>query len=1127
MAVPPDIRDHAYKLFTEEVPDLLQAIESDLLSLRQDRSLAKIHSLMRNAHSIKGGAASVELDEIATVAHRLETIFKALYSDSLEIDADLERQLLQAYDCLRVPLMQQVTTGAFDSAQAVYSSEFVFGQIEEKLGDILQQIDNFDIPTSAQLGVDMALTILEVDVAEQLERLSTAIATSTVEQLEQELRSQIGVYTELAEILNKPGLGAIAEAVRQAIAEPSAPIMQIAQEALANLQTYREMLLNSSGKYETQPSAALLSFQAKPFNASREEVAASAAVGIGIDVDIDTSIDVDISADVDVDTNVDTDIDTDIEIDINSKLNDEDDANLIFEIDFDPFPSDSTFSTLIAALEEVQSQAEDPLLDVEADIAPATRLIHPVIDSPIIDSPIIDSPIIDSPIIDSPIVEIFTAEPSLPFPQFAQSAQPVSAQIHSEHISVTPVTTTTRVDSDRLEQINNLVDESIIQRSSSALDTDQIQKSVQEVLNRFTAIDRVVTQLRKVADRTLISSAQPSNYLPGGELQHSQSDLESQETAAPSSQSSSFQSSSVQSNAPQLNFDSLEMDNYGALHLLLQRFQEEMIQLREQVDDIDLFTKRSNKNLTTLRKTLNHLQDDFTRIRMLPIGEVLNRFPRLLRDLSNTYQKSVELRLYGTEVLVDKAIIERIADPLVHLVRNAFDHGIEAPEMRRQRGKPEQGLIEIKVFQQGRQTIIELKDDGAGLNLERITQRAVASGMLSPQDVDSVPSEQLLNLIFEPGFSTATRLSELSGRGTGLDVVRTQLRALKGTIAVTSQPGKGTTFTLCLPSTLTSDTLLICSAGVTTLAFSFDSIKEIFVPRADQVIKINEQWFLQWRKEVLPIYRLSEMLEYEGSIPNLPSLSLSTKTESLSLQKSQFDQAANPLLIIAWRQKFAALEIDQLITEQKLIIKPLGMTIAPPVCIYGCTVLSDGRIVPVIDGAALIDEALERISRRKGLPAVSLPSDGISLLKHQPSDVLTSFPHLDTDFVQLQVSSIPKILVVDDAVSLRQTLSFTLESAGYQVLQAGDGWEAVQQFQQNPDIALVISDIEMPNMNGFDLMHYRRQDSVFEKIPLIILSSRSNEKHKRLAMHLGATAYFTKPYIEQNFLQSIQAIMGK
>lgn len=1084
MAVPPSIRDQAYKLFTQEVPDLLQTIESDLLTLRHDRSPTKIHNLMRTSHSIKGGAASVGLEVIATLAHRLENIFKALYSEALEIDINLETQLLQAYDCLRLPLMRQVLTGGFDTEQALAVAAPIFAQLEEQLGDILKQIEHYDVPTSAQLGVDMTLTILEVDMLEQLERLSNVIASRQNQQIEEELQLQTEIFIELAEILNKPGLGVIAEVALKAVQAHPDQALQVAQLALIDFQAYREALLASNGGHEIEPSAALLALAED--RSQRSCSSQPPTEHAGNTNDTATWIDTEEIPIASTFTTASQDI-IDPRIVNHQFMNEgsasttekeisEETLRALFShaeatAETEPFPSNS-LSQIIEMLEEVQHQNTET---VEFSEEPGSSSL--VVRST------------------DPTAQVLPAQP----------LKQVSTKINQEEIPVAP-SVTARVEADQLEQMNNLVNEAVIKRSSISLQNEQMQKSIRDLLNRFAAVEKIATQLRKVSDQTLIPNLRQGYQ---------------------STSDSTYQPDEIRT--IQADFDALEMDNYGTLHSLLQRFLEDMIQLRESIDDIALFARRSDKNLTELRKSLTHLQDDFMWVRMLPIGEVLNRFPRILRDLSITYQKPVRLQLSGTEVLVDRAIIERIYDPLLHLLRNAFDHGIEFPDMRRQRGKPEEGLIEIKAFHRGGQTIIEVRDDGQGLNLERISRRAAELGLLPPQQVGNISNDRLFNLIFEPGFSTARKVSELSGRGVGLDVVRTQLSYLKGTISVTSQPGLGTTFTLRLPLTLTSDRLLVCLAGFTTLALPSDSIKEILVPRSDQVIKVGGQWFLQWRKEVAPIYRLSDLLEYAGPVPDFPSLgNLTTSispsdTKHSDIKLPPFNETQT-LLVISWRQKFAALEVNQLITEQKLVIKPFGSIIAPPICAYGCTILGDGSVIPVVDGAALLDEALDRNAGTARFPILPLPA-GSYRVTDRDTGLTHSNQSLDAVTTRSKPSKTPKILVVDDAVALRQTLMLTLERAGYRVLQAGDGWEALRQLQLNPDVDLVISDIEMPNMNGFDFMNHRRQDPALESVPLVILTSRSNDKHRRLAMHLGATAYFTKPYVEQGFLKAIDDII--
>lgn len=1115
MAVNPDIRDQAYKFFIEEVPDFLQAIEAELLTLKKERTNNKIHSLMRVSHSLKGGAAGVGLEAITSLAHRLENIFKALYNESVDIDTDLESQLLSAYDCLRLPLMQQIASGRFDAEQALAAAEPVFAQIEERLADALAQVDNYDIPTSADLGVDMTVTIFEVDVAQGLEHLAVVVANPQAYHLAGELRQQAEVFVELAEILNKPGLGVIAETALAALDAYPEQALQITQLALANFQAYRQSVLAGNATPDGNLSAALLALtkaQSEGFPLEQEPLVQNWSEEVlrqvnqheefGVD-DQQVQFDPLQEAIADLESftasfeesylsNIDsTETDeTVFPLILDGELADED-ISVSEEVEAE-LPSGEEILLDAVAISETEAAASSSLVQINSTLQ---RLQYQNLHT---------NTSTDTPEIIEATVQSVEASPienlsnlTSQFLPGTKPPQPISTKIHKEDAPA-PVApnVTVRVDADRLERMNNLVSESAIHRSGLSLQNRQLQGSVRDLLNRAVRLEQIVEQLRKVSDQTLVPDQSYSHERFSGSV-----DQLGELTTT------------------QADFDSLEMDSYGTLHSLLQRFLEDMVQLKESVDDIGLFSRQSDRTLEQLRKMLTHLQDEFVWVRMLPMGEVLNRFPRILRDLSTIYHKPVSLKLSGTGVLVDKAVLEKIYDPLLHLLRNAFDHGIEFPDIRRQRGKPEQGEIEIKAYHQGGQTIIEVRDDGRGLDLEGITRRALETGLLSIEQLANVSENRLCNLIFEPGFSTAKQVSELSGRGVGLDVVRSQLQLLKGSIAMTSKPGVGTTFTIRLPLTLTSAKLIVGLVGSKAIAIPSDSIEEIVLPKANQIQRNGTQRFLKWRGEMAPIYRVADFLDYAYPVPETP-LSTALVAESSSTDLTP------PLLVLNWGQQVFALEIDHLVTEQKLVIKPFGAAVAPPSYTYGCTILGDGSLIPVIDGAALVERSLSQDSQVSAIVPISEPDRNIKFGSDRATATNNNSSGSNT-LALFNTATVTTILVVDDAVSLRQTLALSLERAGYRVLQAGDGWEAIKQLQSNSSVNLVICDIEMPNMNGFDFMNHRRQEPQLLKIPLVMLTSRSNDKHRRLAMHLGATAYFTKPYIEQVFLKAIKDILNQ
>ncbi|MBE9110142.1 hybrid sensor histidine kinase/response regulator, partial [Nodosilinea sp. LEGE 07298] len=643
-----------------------------------------------------------------------------------------------------------------------------------------------------------------------------------------------------------------------------------------------------------------------------------------------------------------------------------------------------------------------------------------------------------------------------------------------------PTGLTVRVDTQRLARLENQLGELTINRNGLALQTDQIRLGLKELVSRFERVRATVEQLQGVSDQILIAPDRQHQPIAMGGF------TAAQRPAIP-------------------GFDSLEMDTYTALYTHTQTLLEEMVQLEEAAADITLFNRQSDQMLSQHRKMLSQVQDDLMYARMVPLGQVLNRFSRVLRDLSNTYGKPAELILEGTALLVDKAVLEKLYDPLLHLLRNGFDHGLEPAEERDRQGKPKVGQITIRACYRGRQIDIEVSDDGRGIDLERVRQRLTDLGWLTAAEASEANAKQLYRYIFEPGFSTAQQVSDLSGRGVGLDVVQDQMQRLKGTVTVQSIPGAGSRFTLSLPMTLSIVNLLICFVGSTPIAFRSDSITEILMPRSHQLNQQADQTWLTWHDQQLPIYGLGNLLSYRCLRPELPI------SQVLAAVPSPADWEA-PVLILdrgdghlgaASDRRYFAIQVDRLVTEQESVIKPFGTALSAPPYAYGCTVLGDGSVIPVIDGQAFLDELLSR-------PATTSSTTFLEQADSPSAPIPQATLHATTT-----------VLVVDDAITSRRTLALSLERAGYRVLQARDGQEALEQLDQNPAVRLIVCDIEMPNMNGFEFLTARRQSPALAAIPTLMLTSRSNDKHRWLALQLGATDYFTKPYLEQEFLGAI------
>jgi chemotaxis family two-component system sensor histidine kinase/response regulator PixL len=583
-------------------------------------------------------------------------------------------------------------------------------------------------------------------------------------------------------------------------------------------------------------------------------------------------------------------------------------------------------------------------------------------------------------------------------------------------------------------------------------------------------------------------------------------------------------------------FDELEMDSYTEFNLTLHEATEETLQLQETAESLELLVQQAQQ-ISDKKQTLTlNIIDNLVEARMLPLGTILNRFPQMVSKLGNVYSKLVELKLTGTQVLVDKAIAEKLYDPLLHLVRNAFDHGIELPHIRRERGKSEQGTIEICAYNQGSQTVIEIHDDGEGLNFENIRQRAIKLNLITnDQDGRSYghhPTEsELIELMFSPGFSTAGQVSEISGRGMGLDIVRTQLQSLNGSISVQSSLHQGTTFILKIPFSMTTDKLMLVQCGGVVYALLQDSIEKILIPSNQQIQEFEEKQVLLWHngedEQMVGLVKLSALIYYNGAISGSSNIHHITNNAETGLMK-------NPVILIRRNQSLMALEVDQIIGEQELVIRPLGSAMIPPKYVYGCSSLASGSLILVIDGTLLVEsQEMQATLDVRELPSANKATLAIAEEENSPLPLLSASPTPEKTPTPLNLpsninSKSPQVLlVVDDAISLRQTLSLTLQKSGYQVLQAQNGIEALEQLQLHPEIEVVISDLEMPRMNGFELLSNIRQNADFSKKPVVILTSRSAEKHRQLAHALGANAYFTKPYLEHEFLASVDNLVKK
>jgi chemosensory pili system protein ChpA (sensor histidine kinase/response regulator) len=640
---------------------------------------------------------------------------------------------------------------------------------------------------------------------------------------------------------------------------------------------------------------------------------------------------------------------------------------------------------------------------------------------------------------------------------------------------------TMRVPVKHLDNLSNLVGELVVNRNSLEQDQERLRQSLDNLLYQVQQLSDVGQRMQDLYERSLLESsllASRQNYRSTHSVMR--------EGDSPTQTLSS---------APDVEYDPLEMDRFTGFHSLSQEMIELIVRVRESASDIEFVVDETDQVTRMFRQVTTQLQEGLTRSRMVPFAQTADRLPRAVRDISMKVGKQVELVIEGRETLIDKMILEQLYDPMTHLVNNALTHGIEPPEVRRKAGKPPVGRITIRAFHQGNQTIISVSDDGAGINVERVKTKAIEKGLVTQAEARTMSRLDVYDLLFHAGFSTKDQADDFSGRGVGMDVVRTSLSEIRGAVSTDSTPGKGTSFTIRLPLTLSISKALCCISDRARIAFPMDGVEDMLdVPRDRVQTNAEGQPCISWRDSLLPLRPLSELLSYSRHI-----------SRGTVYGGHQEDDIVS-IVVLRSAGNFLALQVDQVLGEQEIVIKQLEGPVPKPVGVAGATVLGDGRIMPIADVLELIDLSMGRIRRDVGGPLWEQDGDQAG------SDVTT-------------VKSEPMVLIVDDSITVRELLSMTFNKVGYRVEQARDGQEAWEKLRSGLPCDIVFCDIEMPRMDGLELLSRIQKDSSLSHLPIAMLTSRGADRHRQMASTLGASGYFTKPYLEEALLDAAQRML--
>jgi chemosensory pili system protein ChpA (sensor histidine kinase/response regulator) len=524
-------------------------------------------------------------------------------------------------------------------------------------------------------------------------------------------------------------------------------------------------------------------------------------------------------------------------------------------------------------------------------------------------------------------------------------------------------------------------------------------------------------------------------------------------------------------------FAELEFDRYDDAGMFARSIAEIASDIAELQAELVAVNRALRDDMAHVHRLTAAIRGEIGRARLVPIGNLFTRFVRQGKEAARAAGKQVRIETLGETVELDTSVIEQIVDPLLHLVQNAIAHGIESADERRARGKPPVGAVTLSATHQGGAVVLEVADDGRGIDPDLVRRRAVARGFVTADNAAALGDREAIDLIFLPGFSTATAVTTASGRGVGMDVVRTNVRRLNGEIDVVSTIGEGTRFTLRLPLTVLVSEALLVRVGGETFAAALNSVKLVTALSPERVRPGAHGEMLMLADDTIDLVSLASVL----GLPEAPR------------------GRRRPALVLRAAGRLLAVEVDEVLHKQDIVIKPLGGFLEAAGPYAGATVTADGRVVLLLDALGVAERAATRVRAERAAPVVA--------------DVI-SHP-----------APRKRVLLVDDSISVRRFVGQMLEKAGFEVTTAADGADAIARVGAGAAFDVVVTDLEMPRVNGYELIDDLRRRPATRALPVIVLTTRAGDKHVALARELGVDHYVTKPVEEQTFVALVGSVV--
>ena len=658
--------------------------------------------------------------------------------------------------------------------------------------------------------------------------------------------------------------------------------------------------------------------------------------------------------------------------------------------------------------------------------------------------------------VSTPVISLKTETPTT-------ANSPLNNQISPAQSSLT-----VRVSLEKLDDLVRCVSGLVVSRSIFEQRLNEFERQTEELQNSTRRLQISAAKLEIDFETDTLGNRSHS------EIQNSKFNAQNPFAEAINSQSAVC--------SPQ-TFDALEFDSYTEFHQITR----ELIETAADNSAInsDLTTLRSNFEtlFDSQRRLIEEMQDKLLHLRMVSFGLLSVRLQRTVRVTCEEEDKQAELFIEGENLEIDTQILDALVEPLLHLLRNAVAHGIELPETRRLVGKPETGKISLRVFSDGTHLVLTVTDDGRGISAAALKEKAVENKIVSRQDADAMTEDEAFALVFLPGLTTAERLSQVAGRGVGMNIVKANIMRRQGTISIHSEAQKGTTFSIRLPLPLAITRALSVKSNGQTFAFPLKLIK-----KAAEISAENLQDFIQ-------IGETNYKIAHLGNLLNLPSKPLA-KTASVSA------------LLIETSEDFYALVVDEILKPEEIVIKRLGLPLQNFGCLLGAATLGNGRVIPVLDLLYLLGQKIQNSKNKaQSLPKIQNVSTQDDSEIHKPK------------------SEILNVLIVDDSPSVRHLTSKVVKNANMNAIVAKDGLDALEILQNSPVLPdVILTDVEMPRMDGYELLSSLTKQEALGKIPVIMITSRAGEKHRQKAFELGVSDYLIKPFQDSVLIEKVKTL---